>query len=393
MVQHMSDPVSGRYGRFVTLVHDQIASESIRRYGEWAELELQFLSKLIRRGDCILDVGAYIGTHTLAFAAFTGSGGLVTAFEPRREVFSILEENATRLNTPPNVTLMQCALGAAPGELRLPPLDRTGQAGNPGGAALCNVPESTLDSYSVAVRTIDSLDLQRLDLLKLDVEGAESDVIAGATRSLQRHHPIIYAEANSLDAAVPLLERLKPVGYTAYGCLFRAFNPDNYCGDTTNIFGDAAETALLFVHEDGPGVSRKFASDPCVVAIKSIDSLALLLMHKPQYPFEILQDTTTGRLLGLDLPLMAPLRKQFQAESTARREAVTAWKAEAAARQAEIAARQAETSAREEAVIAREDALRAEAICRAELEAVYRSRSWRFTEPLRRAMAGLGRFR
>ena|SRR5437868_1400172 len=86
--------VRTRYGQMAVFANDTGAvSRSLLTYGEWAENELSFLGTLILPGATVLDVGAYIGTHTLAFSKLVGSEGRVVAIEPQPKTFELLTKN------------------------------------------------------------------------------------------------------------------------------------------------------------------------------------------------------------------------------------------------------------------------------------------------------------
>lgn len=69
------------YGRIEFLPFDGPIGDSLALYGEWAGREIGFLQAFVPQGATVVDGGANIGTHTLAFARFCGSGGSVIAVE------------------------------------------------------------------------------------------------------------------------------------------------------------------------------------------------------------------------------------------------------------------------------------------------------------------------
>ena len=76
----MEDPlfrtIDARYGRMTFFANDiGAASGSLAIYGEWAENEIGFVKTFIAVGETVVDVGAYIGTHTLAFSHSLGRRG------------------------------------------------------------------------------------------------------------------------------------------------------------------------------------------------------------------------------------------------------------------------------------------------------------------------------
>jgi len=140
--------------------------------------EQRFLRVYLRSGDVFLDVGSNIGIFTVIAAKILGSGGTVHAFEPSAGTFERLRSNV-RLNRLTNVCCNAVALSADETPLTLyqstDGYDAWNSAAGPlGGAshhqAVC--PTTTLDAY-VAAKGIQP------QLVKIDVEGWESNVLAG----------------------------------------------------------------------------------------------------------------------------------------------------------------------------------------------------------------------
>ena len=149
--------------------------------------DYEFLTRILRHGDVVVDVGANIGFITLAAAGIVGARGRVYAIEPNRRTFSYLRSNV-QLNEYRNVVLMNCAVGAASGHARMSDL------------ALDDINRVLPDGpVRVHLRTLDELllDEQRdIRLLKVDVEGYEMEVFRGAPRTLKRTQ-VVYFEASS----------------------------------------------------------------------------------------------------------------------------------------------------------------------------------------------------
>ncbi len=163
---------------------------------DWVEPELRELDQLLRPGDVFIDVGANIGLYSLKGARLVGQAGRVLALEPGREAFDHLTDNL----------LLNAFTWVEP--LRLAASDRNGTA------VLHHVPlghdpqafslvpnERAIDGEQVETITLDRLTtikaLSRIDLIKIDVEGAEPMVIAGARDVLARLRPAILFECNA----------------------------------------------------------------------------------------------------------------------------------------------------------------------------------------------------
>jgi hypothetical protein len=74
-----------RYGSMLYNPNDTYVGRSLDLYGEYSEEEVSLFRDLLSEPGSVLDVGANIGVHTVAFAEIVGSAGEVHAFEPLRE--------------------------------------------------------------------------------------------------------------------------------------------------------------------------------------------------------------------------------------------------------------------------------------------------------------------
>jgi FkbM family methyltransferase len=157
---------------------------------------LDMLSSMVARDSHVIDVGANIGFTTVALSNFCPDGW-VAAVEPVPRTFALLEENVKAAHAT-NVSCHNFALGAADGELVM--------QGNPNFLAGSFVADkfSIDDEYHFAervpVHTLDAVleqtGLRRLDAMKIDVEGFELDVFAGAKKTLSVFEPLVFMEMN-----------------------------------------------------------------------------------------------------------------------------------------------------------------------------------------------------
>lgn len=161
-------------------------------------------------GDCALDIGAAYGYFTLAMAARVGETGRVVAFEPAPETAAALTRTL-RLNRVKHVEQVQAALTAGSGENRLlVPANPTMARLSPRGGV--SVATLRLDDWMAGPSAP-----ERLDLIKIDVEGAELEVLEGGCRSLEKHRPTVLCELHrgrGLEASPRrCAERLQELGY------------------------------------------------------------------------------------------------------------------------------------------------------------------------------------
>jgi len=138
---------------------------------------------------------------------------------------------------------------------------------------------------------LDDLNFPRVDFIKADVEGMEYDVVVGGVKTIRQHRPTIFLEANSLQTTARIVEWARGMDYVVFGHVSRAFNPDNFNRSTTNMYGEGRECGLLLIHRDRLSAWQETLSSLHLHAIETIDDLALLLLHKPQYVHEVLAES------------------------------------------------------------------------------------------------------
>jgi len=178
----------------------------------WLEVSVQeAFRRLLGPGDVLYDIGANIGFFSLVGAGFVEPGGRVYAFDPVPENADAVRANAA-LNRIDNVTVLERAVGAARGRDRLLRVEDLSwsqlesQGWHP----------RTVDAVEVEVVPIDELvasgELSPPTLVKIDVEGAELDVVRGMADTLARHRPAIVCELH--DTAAAFVELMEGYGYS-----------------------------------------------------------------------------------------------------------------------------------------------------------------------------------
>lgn len=150
-------------------------------------------SKLLHKGDAVVDVGAHSGRHTRVFADLVGSSGRICAIEPLEYFATLLSEEFKSSNT---VRVHNVAASNFIGTSSF-----TVAEGTPEESGLRRKPyifpeKAAPKEIEVPVVTLDSLlsDWNRVDYLKLDIEGAELDCLEGGTSLIRRTRPIISFE-------------------------------------------------------------------------------------------------------------------------------------------------------------------------------------------------------
>jgi FkbM family methyltransferase len=219
-----------RHGPMMYLRNDMYIGRSFDQYGEYSEGEVEVFRAFLRPGDIALDVGANIGALTIPMAQLVGPSGSVYAFEPQRIVFQILCGNVA-LNELGNVYTLQWAVGHAAGTTKVAPLDYSAQ-NNFGGLSLGGV-----KGEDVAVIAIDDINLPKLRLIKMDVEGMELNAIMGAAATIERCRPILFIENDRTEKSTALLTQLLNSGYRLWWHISPLYNSANFLRNPQNHFG------------------------------------------------------------------------------------------------------------------------------------------------------------
>jgi FkbM family methyltransferase len=208
------------------LIHLDLSTWSDRSYyflGRWYDLAMQLLIvDLAKSGDTIVDVGANRGNFALAASHAVGSGGKVICFEPNPNCVKHFKDEI-ELNKIGNIILHQFGLADENDILSLTvPRINSGE-GSFGGSQY----EDNL-IFSIPVhRGDDILADEKPSLIKIDVEGFETKVIRGLTKTIKRHLPIIITEVigSHLERAGSSIEDLKKamegLGYQGFKLALR----------------------------------------------------------------------------------------------------------------------------------------------------------------------------
>lgn len=226
----LSDEQKPRMQNAITWLVDEDIAVYVNpdSYIEWSILSggtyENEIGKLIRislkPGDCALDIGANIGLQSLRMAQAAGVEGRVYAFEPLDHLREKAAKNL-QLNSVSNVTLLPFALSDTEGEGEFA-IDKN--SWNQGAFSLNN--QSGNERQKISIKIADELEeirqMEKLKLIKIDVEGFEFNVLKGLKQTLAKHKPRLIFEydenywmrnAQRGDACFSFLQDL---GYTLY---------------------------------------------------------------------------------------------------------------------------------------------------------------------------------
>jgi len=209
-IVRLCGPLAGRRMRVNWALHKTYV------FGTHEPQVMQTIKDLVQPGWTTIDIGAHIGYSTLLLATCVGPKGRVIAFEPLTENFKLLQEN-TRLNGFSNIFAENLALMGQSGQIEL----RSATPGAITWVASTSVDQATavegrivegitLDEYAERKR------IERIDFVKMDVEGAEASVLSGMTSILGRDKPILLIEIheyNRYGESHPALRKLREYSY------------------------------------------------------------------------------------------------------------------------------------------------------------------------------------
>ena len=197
---------------------DPAVSSVIARESDWEAHVAEALAPSFRPGATFVDVGANVGYHTFMAAALVGPAGSVMAFEPNSENCRLLQLSKLE-NGAENVVILPFALDRTDGIRYL-----SSHLGTNAGL----IPDARDDLLAgrgtpIYATTLDSLAPARIDVLKVDVEGAEFRVLDGARETLRRDKPLLVMEfscemvrrVSEVDPAEALQELLD-LGYELF---------------------------------------------------------------------------------------------------------------------------------------------------------------------------------
>jgi len=187
-------------------------------YKTWIESgPVDRLKNLVAPGSTVVDVGASVGFFTLKFASWVGEQGQVIAIEPDVINFETLAANISAAGLQPRVRLHRAAAAAEAGSVRLQrnELHPGDHRINFGGEGIV-VPAVTVDDLVAAAGT------KLVSLVKIDVQGAEMLVLAGAKHTLAAMRPALFVEVDERalgsfgSSARAVVAYLKRAGYDMY---------------------------------------------------------------------------------------------------------------------------------------------------------------------------------
>ena len=192
--------------------------------GYYSREIVMVMNRILGKGMVFVDVGANIGEVTMVASKRVGADGLVLAFEPVARNLSELNKNISN-NSLGNVRIISSGLSDRDGVAHI--FHSCGQgedreehlglnslyAGTGDGVPIQSIPLTTLDKF------LEECPQERIDFIKIDIEGAELPCLKGAEQTLWRFRPSLIIEVQKTSASAAgydqseILRFLEPLGY------------------------------------------------------------------------------------------------------------------------------------------------------------------------------------
>jgi FkbM family methyltransferase len=203
--------------KIITIPQDKGISSELLIYGNHEPLTTNIILKELSEGMNCVDIGSNIGYYVLLENIKIGKNGKIWAIEPSPENFLTLKENI-KLQNVENIKAFNFAIGDKNGEIEflISKKSNWSKVKNKNDSLesddkIINVQLKTLDSFS------EENNLEKVDLLRMDVEGYENKIILGAIKFLKQFKPIVMVEIHKMimgkEETKKILEKFKEINY------------------------------------------------------------------------------------------------------------------------------------------------------------------------------------
>ena len=250
-------PITADFSQNLKIHLPKTGSASLIYYQGFSEPNTaEFMQRFLKPGMVMMDVGAHLGEYTLLAAENVGKTGQVHAFEPQANLFPVVEKNVKNNNFN-NVTVNCAAISEQVGEVEFavcaePSVSSIRKANSfQKGTKIVKVPSTSLEAYWHDQD-------KPINLIKVDVEGAEKFVFAGAEKFMALGHqqaptwifeyaPRAYRKFNY--QAQELLQLIHNYGYQVFTYTgsgkVKDFNPQSPSSGIVNLIAAKNKNYLL----------------------------------------------------------------------------------------------------------------------------------------------------
>jgi FkbM family methyltransferase len=219
MKKKYSEIIDTQLGKFIILNTDTNQGMYYKEHNRNIEQHhIDILNELLTKikEPVVLDIGSNLGFFTFGMSKDI-DGCLVYSFEPQRIISNMLA-GSVALNCKENIIVKNCAVGDHVGKIKIPKYDYS-LVSSFGSVSTSlvenheNIGQHTNTFEEVDIITVDSLNLPKVNLIKIDVEGMEMSVLSGAHNTIVKHKPILFVEFLKEVKPRTLYDLLTSYGY------------------------------------------------------------------------------------------------------------------------------------------------------------------------------------
>lgn len=267
------------HGKFSYYDNDYWIGGALDQEGTYSEEEIQFLLKLVPPNATVVEVGANIGTITVPLAKYLNTGRMVV-FEPQPENLALLRENLDQ-NDMLFVNVREEAVGEICGQKRqIQSIDWDQPKLNSGNRRVLAGNKHNADLHAVKTITLDAglADYDKIDLIKIDVEGYELKVLKGAADTIKRYRPLLYLENDVPENARALVAHLFKLEYSLWWHFPKLYNPSIAQADQPYI----SSNVLAIPNDTTQTMSVMELTKSLQPIVSEYDDMLLALMRQKQ---------------------------------------------------------------------------------------------------------------
>jgi len=191
---------------------------------------VELVSKILKPEDIVMDLGGNIGTHSILMSNIVSEGKVFT-FEPQSLIYSILQNNIL-LNNRKNIDTYRFACSDKDFEtISMEPYSFMGKRINTGAL---RVDLNGVSGDLALTRTIDSFNFEKLNFIKIDIQGSEVKALRGAKKTIAKLKPYMFIEIEQQHllamntSAKELIEIILSLGYSLYR-IVSSYTCDHIC--------------------------------------------------------------------------------------------------------------------------------------------------------------------
>jgi len=182
-------------GYYLWLNDTGYIDKQIIKKGVFEPASTKIIERIVKKGDVVIDIGANIGYYTVLLSKIVGASGKVIAFEPTQHFLNVLRKNIAA-NQIENVEICALGLSNKSEKLKIDIGPSSATLHSPVGF------DAIIANEKISLTTLDTFVRQRvqekIDFIKIDIDGHEPFFFEGAWETLERYSPIVIFEVSHL---------------------------------------------------------------------------------------------------------------------------------------------------------------------------------------------------